>query len=120
MYDPRLQARRAKLRNDILEFRKFLFCQSVVCKGAVEMRIDPADGKVLHLAVKGDHPLRFRGQKTVAPHAGVDLNMHLGNVRPLPREGIDHLCRLPRADGEDHVQIEQTVQRLAVGDGAEH
>ena len=57
-------------------------------KRGVQVRIDAGDGDAVHIGVDGDELVHVRRQKAVAPHAGVDLDMRLGDHAALERDAV--------------------------------
>ena len=85
-----------------------------IIEGAVKMRVNTADGNVLFLAVEPQNALNVIRQKPKAPHAGVDLDMNLRDIRTLRRNFIDERGHFRRTNGQDHSQIDQTVDLLCI------
>ena len=81
---------------------------------------DAAERQVFAGIVEADDLLRLLRQEAETAHTGVDLQMHLGHVRPFGGDLVEKLRRLPGADGHNDPQVQQAVQFSAVGDSAEH
>ena len=71
-------------------------------------------------AVDRQELFRLGDQKAPEAHARIHLDVGLGNGGAALRHGVEGQPRVHRAHSAHHVQIQQALQLLPVGGGAEH
>ena len=104
----------ADFLHSLLKCRKLRARTRFVIERAVKMRINAADSDVLLLAVQAQDSLHVLRQEAEAPHAGVDLDVHLRNVGALRRDLVDQRRHLRRADGQNCAQVDQAIDLLCI------
>ena len=103
-----------------LEIRRLLIGLLFVAEGGMQVRIDAGHGDAVHIGIDGENLVELVRQKAIAPHAGVDLDMRLGDGAALGGDAVERGGVILAGDGEGRVQIQQLVNFIGIRGGAEH
>jgi len=117
---PRLKPGGADGVQHLLELLQLLRGGGVVGLGGVELGVNAAQGHVGQRAVGQQQLLRLGGEESAKAQPGVHLNVGLGDGGAVLRQGVERHAGVHRGDGADHVQVQQPLQLLPVGGGAQH
>ena len=88
--------------------------------GGVDLGVDAREGHVGEIPVHGQHLLRLGGQEAAVAHAGVHLNVGLHHGGAGLGQAVEGHPRVVGADGALHIEVDELLQLLPVGGGAEH
>ena len=91
-----------------------------VAEGGMQVRIDAGDGDMIHIGIDGQNFVHLLRQEAVAAHAGIDLDMRLGDSILLRGDAVEDGGVLLARDGEHGVQREQLAHLAGIGGGPEH
>ena len=86
----------------------------------VDLGINAREGHVGQIPVDVYDLLRLPGQEAAEAQAGIHLDVGLGHGGAGLRRAVEGEAGVHRAHGAHHIQVQQAVQLLPVGGGAEH